>query len=78
MSADYSAAGGSFTAGKPQDWSPTPVRQNGGCDFDLTPDGKRLLALSMPAETLEHAVPRVTVLLNFFDELRRMVPLNGK
>jgi hypothetical protein len=43
--------------------------------FDLTPDGKRLLIF--PASLLkaeEQPSFHTTVLLNFFDELRRKVP----
>jgi hypothetical protein len=44
--------------------------------FDLAPDGKRL-AMEMPVATPEPPKPQheVTFVLNFFDELRRRVPL---
>jgi hypothetical protein len=44
--------------------------------YDPAPDGKRIVAL-MPAEPLEEHHDRVIFLLNFFDELRRRVPLNA-
>ena len=47
--------------------------------YDLAPDGKRLAAL-MPVETPEEqqAQNHVIFLENFFDELRRKVPLGGR
>jgi hypothetical protein len=44
--------------------------------YDPAPDGKSIVAL-MPAGKPEEPHDRVTFLLNFFDELRRRVPLNG-
>ena len=43
---------------------------------DLAPDGKRIVAL-MPVETAEaqKAQNQVTFLMNFFDEVRRKVPI---
>ena len=48
-------------------------------NFDVTPDGKRVAAL-MPVETPEfqQAQNHVVLLVNFFDELRRRVPVGGK
>jgi len=45
-------------------------------NVDLAPDGNRIVAL-MPVETAEaqKAQSHVTFLLNFFDELRRKVPV---
>ena len=47
--------------------------------YDLAPDAKRVAAL-MPVEAPEaqQARSHVVVLLNFFDELRRKVPLGGR
>jgi len=44
--------------------------------YDPAPDGKHVVAL-MPADTPEEPHDRVIFLLNFFDELRRRVPLNA-
>ena len=48
----------------------------GGKNVDLAPDGKRIVAL-MPVETAEgqKAQNQVIFLMNFFDELRRKVPI---
>jgi len=48
-------------------------------NYDLAPDGKRVVAL-LPVETPEaqQAQNHVIFLENFFDELRRKVPLSSK
>jgi eukaryotic-like serine/threonine-protein kinase len=78
MVAAYTVKGDSFVADKPRVWSEkqlgsTPATTR---NVDLAPDGKRIVAL-MPAETAEgqKAQNHVTFLLNFFDELRRKVPV---
>jgi hypothetical protein len=69
--------GGAFVADKPRVWS---AQRLGGSfamkNVDLAPDGKRVVAL-MPVETADaqQAQRQVTFLLNFFDELRRKVPV---
>jgi hypothetical protein len=65
MVADYSVAGRTFTAGKPRVWSPATLLNVGFSNMDLTPDGDRFAVFLRP----ELAAPRVTVLLNIFDEL---------
>jgi hypothetical protein len=67
----------SFAADKPRLWSNTqvlgfaPVLWN----LDLAPDGKRFAVFPRPDATGEQkGSVHVTVLLNFFDELRRRVP----
>jgi Tol biopolymer transport system component len=78
MVAAYAVKGDSFVADKPRAWS---AQQLGGVvnstkNVDLAPDGKRIVAL-MPVETAEgqKAQSHVTFLENFFDELRRKVPV---
>jgi hypothetical protein len=58
---------------KPRVWAP---KLGGPKDFDLAPDGKRL-AVILPVETPEAPRPEheVTFLFNFFDYLRRRVPV---
>ena len=73
MVAPYSVRGDSFEAGQPRPWSEKVVQNANG--FDLTPDGKRAVVVTLtsganPAERPTH----VTFLLNFADELRRKVP----
>ncbi len=73
MAAHYTVKGDVFVADKPRVWMPTPVPMQ---NFDLSPDGKRLAAVmqvgSPEAPKQEH---EVAFLQNFFDELRRKVPV---
>jgi serine/threonine protein kinase len=76
MVADYAVNGNSFVVGKPQIWYREPLANLGlTINFDLAPGGKRFAVVlpvggKEPPEALNH----VTLLLNFFDELRRRVP----
>jgi serine/threonine protein kinase/Tol biopolymer transport system component len=79
MVAAYTVKGDSFVADKPRKWS---EKQLGGTinaakNVDLAPDGKRIVAL-MPVETAEgqKAQNHVIFLENFFDEVRRKVPVS--
>ena len=74
MTASYTVNGDSFVAEKPRVWV---AKLGGALGFDLAPDGKRALVLA-PAETpdapkLDHTI---VFLQNFFDELRRRVPVD--
>jgi Tol biopolymer transport system component len=75
MMAEYTSSGASFTAGKPRLWSTTPIRGNTGfSNYDVAPDGKRL-AVFVPSDAgRPEEMTRLTLLLNFFDELRRRSP----
>jgi serine/threonine-protein kinase len=73
LTASYSVKGDSFVAEKPRVW----IAKLNATEWDLAPDGKRVLALTEvvnPGEGLkqEH---EVVFLENFFDELRRRVPV---
>jgi hypothetical protein len=72
MTASYTANGDTFRAEKPRVW----IAKLGGTIWDLAPDGKRV-AIVTPVGSVE--VPKqeheVVFLLNFFDELRRRLPL---
>ena len=79
MVVSYSAKGDSFQAEKPRVWSEKRLPDFGLVglgSYDVAPDGKRIATL-MPAETPEdqRAQNHVIFLENFFDELRRRVPL---
>jgi serine/threonine-protein kinase len=82
MVAVYTGKGDSFAAGKPHVWSPKSVADVlAFIPYDLAPDGKRFAVLLYPGGTAEPGqkpVDGVTVLLNFFDELKRRVPVGGK
>ena len=73
----HTAEGDSFTALKPRVWMEALLRDLGlYSNYDLAPDGKRLAALL--AEDASGAKPptHLTLLLNFFDELRRRAPVS--
>jgi serine/threonine-protein kinase len=77
MVAAFSVKGDSFVADKPRTWSEKQLGDAAGRkNVDLAPDGKRIVAL-MPVETAEaqKAQSHVIFLENFFDELRRKVPV---
>lgn len=79
--ANYTAKGDSFAAEKPRVWSDRPLAdtQFAGSNYDVAPDGKRIAAL-FPVESpeTEQSQSHVIFLENFFDELRRKVPVSGK
>lgn len=57
MAASYSTQGDTFNAGAPRVWSPTPVQRSGVMqNFDVSPDGKRVVMLPRPAAE-QTAVP---------------------
>jgi serine/threonine-protein kinase len=72
MVAAYTARGESFAAEKPREWSSTPVQLSGGMPpFDLAPDGRRVVMSPAAANSDGKSTVHVTILLNFFDELKR-------
>ena len=75
MAVNYTAKGEAFEADKPRVW----IAKLGGTAATLSADGKRVAVLtpvaSPKAPKQDH---ELLFLLNFFDELRRKVPLNGK
>jgi len=72
LTAGYTVKGDTFVAEKPRVW----IARLGGTQWDLAPDGKRVAVVTAvaPADApkQEH---EVVFLQNFFDELRRRVPL---
>ena len=76
MVVDYTVNGDSFAPGKPRLWSEKQIFYAGTPNLDLAPDGKRFAVLALPeAAPSEKGSVHVTMLLNFFDELRRRVPV---
>jgi len=74
MVANYSVKGESFLADKPRVWSrKQPADLGTAPNFDLAPDGKRLVVL-MPTESPEprESQSHVTLVVNFFGEVRRL------
>jgi hypothetical protein len=78
MVAGYTVQDASFLADKPRLWSEKALANlvNSRKNVDLAPDGKRIVAV-MPAEGGEAQQSRnhIVFLENFFDELRRRVPM---
>jgi dipeptidyl aminopeptidase/acylaminoacyl peptidase len=72
MAVELHSAGDGLVVDKPRLW----LDKLGGIEFDLTPDGKRLAVLT-PVESAGAPKPghEIAMLLNFFDELRRKVPV---
>jgi Tol biopolymer transport system component/predicted Ser/Thr protein kinase len=74
MAVPYTANGDSFIAEKPK----VRVESLGGTDWDVAPDGRILVVkpakgANQPAPGADHTV---VFLDNFFDELKRRVPVN--
>jgi serine/threonine-protein kinase len=72
MVVDYRVEGNAFVHGKPRLWSNARLFYGGSVNLDLAPDGKRFIALWEPDEG--KGLARVTMLMNFFDEVRRKIP----
>ena len=72
MAARYTVNGDTFVPEKPRVW----IARLGGTAWDLAPDGSRVVVLA-PVESADGPRPEhhVVFLQNFFDELRRRVPL---
>jgi serine/threonine-protein kinase len=84
MVASYTVNGGGFKAEEPRIWSQRVLNRGAWTTFfagfpthmfGLAPDGKRF-AVALPLGDIGEQKPltHVTLLLNFFDELRRRVP----
>ncbi len=74
MVASYATQGGTFSAGRPRVWSPTPLRRDGvRQNFDMSADGTRAVMFPAPSGQGEGNL-HATFLLNFFDEVRRRIP----
>jgi serine/threonine-protein kinase len=75
MVASYAVEGDSFRAEKPRHWSRGLVPAVGPASrpFDLHPDGERI-AMVKGAESADEKRDHVVLVLNFFEELRRVAP----
>jgi serine/threonine-protein kinase len=75
MVASYSVTSDVFTPQPARVWSPTPVRRTATRqNFDITPDGKRVVMFPRSVVAQEQDSLHATFLLNFFDEIRRRIP----
>lgn len=79
LTTTYSAKMNSFVSDRPHVWSKNRLAKvvNTIRNFDVAPDSKHVIAL-MPAEDagMQPSQSHVVFLENFFDELRRRVPVN--
>ena len=74
MAASYRVNGESFVADKPREWSDKAFALTGtSTNYDLSADGKRFAVL-MEEGGDSKPPTHVTILVNFFDELRRRAP----
>ena len=75
----YVMRGDQFVPGPPRLWPGVHLPAGEGSysmrNFDLSRDGRRLLTLDEPNPPASLAPAGITLLLNFFDELRRRVPV---
>jgi Tol biopolymer transport system component len=69
---DYAVRGGSFEAGRPRQWSGRQLQNVLKSNFTLAPDGKGIAIFEAPDGG--KTSPRIGVLLNFVDELKRRLP----
>jgi hypothetical protein len=76
MVAPYSVVRNTFVPGSPHVWTQRRLSDTGVLpDFDLAPDGRRVVAL-VPASGSDdaEAANHVTLMLNFVDQLKLRVP----
>jgi serine/threonine-protein kinase len=53
-----------------------PLAGGGGRTYDVSPDGERFLMIKADAAGDEAAAPELILVLNWFEELKRLVPTN--
>src|SRR5262245_12308608 len=76
MMVSYTVEGAAFRAGKPEPWSKERFQTAGTVRFfDLHPDGNRFLLSPMPRQDTSVKQDRVVFVFNWFDELKRIVPV---
>jgi len=78
MEAGYTVEGDSFRAEKPRVWSLGLVVGPFNRTFDMHPDGERVAVLKAAEDEAEGTRDRVVLILNFFDELRRIAPVSRR
>jgi len=79
MVTTYTESEGAFVAGEPRAWSRVVLGDTGVlADFDSSLGGDRIATLVPDADQDPQTPNHVTVLFNFFGELRRRIPGSGK
>ena len=75
MVASYKIEGDTFHSDKPHLWSEGQFTNRSlNRNFDLHPDGQRFAVLKTPDSPAKTKLDTVTLIFNFFDELRRIAP----
>jgi serine/threonine-protein kinase len=75
MVVEYREDGDNFIASRPRPWSKRQIFYPGVSNMDISPDGKRFAVLTAPdAGSSGRNLFHVTMLFNYFDELKRMIP----
>ena len=80
MVANYTVKGDLFIPDRPRLWYGKRIADVGtNSNLDLAPDGRRFVVL-MPVEVTEarESQNQVTLVMNFFDEVRRRVAAQAK
>jgi eukaryotic-like serine/threonine-protein kinase len=80
MVTSYKETGDSFSAAKPRVWSDKRLLDLGvPYSYDIGPDGQRFAVVLLADGSAEQKpITNLAFLLNFFDELRRRAPVEGK
>ena len=74
MVVEHTVNGASFVPGEPRLWSDKQLFYTGTSNLDLAPDGKSFAVLALPdTPPGEKGTVHVTMLFNFFDELKRRI-----
>lgn len=72
MAVAYKSDSDSFVAAPPQPWPSASLADSGVLpNFDVAPDGERVIALTPAARSEQQTANHVTIMLNFLDEVRR-------
>ena len=75
MVVDYATGGTTFRASKPHVWVEARLADFGKIrNFDVHPDGKRIVVVEAPDPEADRARNKAVVYLNLFAELRRVAP----
>ena len=71
MVASYTASGDSFHADKPRKWASTQITERlGWHNYDVHPDGKRLVVMKAPPGSEAAPVKNINFIFDFGEELR--------
>jgi serine/threonine-protein kinase len=77
MVVPYTIVGDAFRPDRPRPWTDVRVRMAARM-FDLPPDGKRVAATLPEEPVAEGKKDKVVFIFNFFEELRRQLPVGGR